>query len=52
MRKLNIVLVILWAICLIMDIVSWANGDSPNWLNMVLAHVCLIINSIDLSLRK
>ena len=55
MQKVNktyIALAILWFTCLILDIRGIVTGVMPLWLNMVLAHICLIINNIDLALEK
>ena len=55
MRKANkthITLAILWFTCLICDIYGIATGAMPLWLNMILAHICLITCNIDLALKK
>ena len=55
MQKVNktyIVLAILWFTCLICDIYGIVTGAMPLWLNMILAHVCLIIYNIDLAFKK
>ena len=51
-NKMHIALAILWFTCLICDIGGMVTGSTPIWLNMVLAHICLIINNIDLALEK
>lgn len=55
MQKVNktyIVLAILWFTCLICDIYGIVTGAMPLWLNMILAHICLITCNIDLALKK
>ena len=55
MQKINktyIALAILWFICLILDIRGIVTGVMPLWLNMILAHICLITCNIDLALKK
>ena len=55
MQKVNktyIALAILWFTCLILDIRGIVTGVMPLWLNMILAHICLITCNIDLALKK
>ena len=51
-NKTYIVLAILWFTCLILDIRGIVTGAMPLWLNMILAHICLITCNIDLALEK
>ena len=50
-NPVNLILSILWFTVLIMDIVTMRADAQPNWLNMILAHICLIFAYLNLYLK-
>ena len=50
--KLDFMVAILWFICIIIDISNMTAGEQPSWLNMIMAHVCLVLCNIEIGLKR
>lgn len=50
-NHVNLILSILWFSVLIMDIIAVFADAQPTWLNMILAHLCLIFAYLNLYLK-
>lgn len=44
-KRLDIIVAILWSLCLVADIVSYAKGNTPNWVLVFCPLACLVLES-------
>ena len=53
MKHINKLLVILWGVCLVLDIITGVTeGWNPLLFDLTLAHTCLIFNNLELDTLK
>ena len=42
----------LWLVCLILDICNMTAGEQPSWMNLIMAHVCLILCNLQIGIIR
>lgn len=43
----NIILAILWGLCLIINIYLWTTGGTPNWEHIICADIIIVHNYLE-----
>lgn len=46
-KNWDIILAVLWGLCLIINIYLWATGGTPNWTHIICADIIIILNHLE-----